>query len=73
MFTGEKGKDKLLYHGPGKGKCVEKTCKKKEDCKNQDHSGFDCVFHAEYGHCQCKKTSWGLTGQSSAKIETGIH
>jgi len=71
VFTGEKGKDKLLYHGPGKGKCVENTCKKKEDCKNHGHSGFDCSI---YGYCespcshnscykcaetQCKELDWG--------------
>merc|ERR1719430_1307454 len=59
VFTGEKGKDKLLYHGPGKGKCVENTCKKKEDCKNRAHSGYDCsssgFCKSPCSHISCSK------------------
>jgi len=70
VYTGEKGKDKLFYHGPGKGKCVERTCKKKEDCKNYEHSGFDCSSRGyckspcNHIHCykcaetQCKELDW---------------
>jgi len=79
VFTGEKGKDKLLYHGPGKGKCVENTCKKKEDCKNHAHSGFDCNSH---GYCssscsdsrcykcaetQCKELDWACDWKENKK------
>jgi len=52
VFKGKKGTDKLLYHGRGKGKCVENFCQKKEDCKNQGHSGFDCDVD-EYGQGYC--------------------
>ena len=55
VHEGEKGNAALIYGRPGKGKCVEATCKKKEDCKNLGHSGFDCIK----GRCECKKTSWG--------------
>jgi len=70
VYTGKKGKDKLFYHGKGKGKCVENTCKKKEDCKNHGHSGFDCNKDGycdspcSYRRCskcaetQCKELDW---------------
>ena len=57
MYQGNrgKGKDEILFQGYGKGKCVEVTCKKKEDCSHLEHSGFDC----KYGECICKnKQSW---------------
>jgi len=73
VFEGKNGKDKLLYQGQGKGKCVEYTCKRKEDCKNYGHSGFDCKFFGSDGYClsechhnrcskcaetQCKELDW---------------
>ena len=47
-----KGKDKILFQGYGKGKCVDITCKKKEDCSHLGHSGFDC--DSKDGECICK-------------------
>jgi len=81
VFKGKKGKDKLFYYGRGKGKCVENTCNKKEDCKNHGHSGFDCD---KYGYCespcsyrrcskcaetQCKELDWSCDWKENKCVD----
>jgi len=65
MYEGKKGNGTQIYQGAGEGKCVEATCKKKEDCKNLGHSGYNC----NKGHCEseCDWNECSACGETQCK------